>query len=88
MNAQIGVPEAALKQVQTTVMIPDGGTILMGGLMDRVDLSHNVGVPFLSKIPILNNFFRKKSKSVEKRNLILLLKGKIVSLDEALGGSI
>ena len=88
ITASIDLPEAALKTVQTTVMIPDGGTILMGGLMDKTELTSNIGVPFLSKIPILNIFFRRKSKGVERRNLILLIRGKIISLSEGLGDSI
>ncbi len=88
MDAPVDLPEAALKTVQTTVMIPDGGTILMGGLMDRAELEHTISIPFLSKIPILNNLFRRKAKGVERRNLILLMRGKIVSLDERLGDPI
>lgn len=86
--APIDLPEASLKSVETTVMIPDGGTVLLGGLMDRAELSHNVGVPFLSKIPIINFLFRKKAKGVERRNLIILLKAKILSIEDNFGASI
>jgi type II secretory pathway component GspD/PulD (secretin) len=76
------LPEVSLSSVQTTVTIPDQGTILLGGqrLVDEQEVES--GVPVLSKIPIINRFFSNRSTTKEERTLLILYKPTILIQNE------
>jgi type II secretory pathway component GspD/PulD (secretin)/tetratricopeptide (TPR) repeat protein len=76
----IGVPEIALQQSFTSVTVPNGGTVLLGGFKSLNDAKFKSYIPILGSIPILNNLFRRKAEIVEKRSLVILLSAKIVDL--------
>lgn len=46
------------QEVQTDVLVPDGGTFVIGGLFDDSRLKSNSGVPILKDIPLLGGLFR------------------------------
>ncbi|HEX8875217.1 MAG TPA: hypothetical protein VF777_00580 [Phycisphaerales bacterium] len=76
------LPEVSISSVQTTVTIPDQGTILLGGqrLVDEQEVES--GVPVLSKIPIINRFFSNRSTTKEERTLLILYKPTILIQSE------
>ncbi|MEZ6196079.1 MAG: hypothetical protein R3F20_10200 [Planctomycetota bacterium] len=78
----IQLPELRKQSVSTTVVVPDQGTLLLGGLKFAQEQSLDSGVPFLKDIPILSFFFSRKGKSSLQRDVIVLLKAKIVIMDE------
>nr|WP_026294517.1 type II secretion system secretin GspD [Salinimonas chungwhensis] len=66
------------RQIKTTVIVDDGGTIVLGGLIDE-DVQESVSkVPLLGDIPILGHLFKTTSTSKRKRNLMVFLRPKIV----------
>ncbi|MBU3020362.1 type II secretion system secretin GspD [Aestuariibacter sp. A3R04] len=66
------------RQIKTTVIVDDGGTIVLGGLIDE-DVQESVSkVPLLGDIPILGHLFSSTSTSKRKRNLMVFLKPTIV----------
>ena len=68
-----GIPQTNTQQVQTNVMIPDGTTIVIGGLIDsQVDNSWD-GIPFLSRIPWLGYLFRHTLDQTQKTELVILI---------------
>jgi type II secretory pathway component GspD/PulD (secretin) len=69
--------------VRTTVSIPDGGTLLLGGQTIDEVRNESAGVPILRDIPVLGFFFDRIGKSVTKRRLLILLRVKIVIPTEA-----
>ena len=77
-SVTIELPELEIARVRTSVPIPDGGTVMLGGmkLSERQDLRS--GVPFLNKIPILSFLFERKGSFISKRKLLILLKAGIV----------
>jgi hypothetical protein len=78
----IQLPEIRIQRVRTTVTVPDGGTLLLGGLRFYEESRLESSVPFLSEIPILNFFWSRKGTYIEKRNLFILLKATILRLEE------
>ena len=78
----IQIPELQVSRVRTTVVMPDGGTLLLGGLKFYEEVSENTGVPFLSCIPVVNFFFSRRGTYINRRNLLVLIKAEIVQLDE------
>jgi type II secretory pathway component GspD/PulD (secretin) len=78
----IQLPEANISQVRTTVQIPDGGTVMLGGFKIHENQELHSGVPFLSKVPVLSFFFDRKGTYVSNRRLLILLKATIVIPEE------
>ena len=66
------------REIKTTVIVDDGGTIVLGGLIDE-DVQESVSkVPLLGDIPILGHLFKSTTTSKRKRNLMVFLKPTIV----------
>jgi general secretion pathway protein D len=66
------------QRVETTVSIPDGGTLLIGGLKRSQELDREVGAPLLSKIPVINRAFTNRGKVRDEQTLLILIKPKII----------
>jgi type II secretory pathway component GspD/PulD (secretin) len=78
----IQLPVNTVTRVQTTVTIPDQGTILLGGQRLVTEAETETGVPFLSKIPIINRFFTNRVETKEEQTLLILLKPTIIIQNE------
>jgi type II secretory pathway component GspD/PulD (secretin)/tetratricopeptide (TPR) repeat protein len=75
-------PTTTVTRVQTTVTVPDQGTILLGGQRLVTEQEVESGVPVLSKIPILNRFFSNRIYGREEQTLLILLKPTILIQNE------
>jgi general secretion pathway protein D len=67
------IPQTNTSEVTTNVMIPDGSTIVIGGLMENVDEQQMSGVPGLDRLPLVGPLFRYKQKSSTQNELIVIL---------------
>ena len=78
----IQLPEVTLQRVRTTVTLPDGATMLLGGmrLVERLNL--NSGVPVLKDLPGLSFLFSRKGTSLQNRKILILINAKIVIMEE------
>ena len=66
------------REIKTTVIVDDGGTIVLGGLIDE-DVQESVSkVPLLGDIPILGHLFKSTSSNKRKRNLMVFIRPTIV----------
>jgi type II secretory pathway component GspD/PulD (secretin) len=72
------LPQTEMTTVQTRVSVPDGGTLLFGGLKITAEEELEVGVPILSKIPILGRAFDNRSKVKDNKILLILVKPTII----------
>ena len=66
------------REILTSVLIPSGNTLVMGGLMQDEIHNGNTKVPLLGDLPILGLLFRSDTKNREKSNLIVFLTPTIV----------
>ena len=66
------------REILTSVLIPSGNTLVMGGLIEDSITSGNVKVPILGDIPFLGILFRQDSKQRTKSNMIVFLTPTIV----------
>jgi general secretion pathway protein D len=71
-------PTTTVTSVQTTVTVPDQGTILLGGQRLVTEQEVESGVPVLSKIPIINRFFSNRIEVKEEQTLLILIKPTIL----------
>jgi len=65
-------------KIETSVMIPSGNTLVMGGLISDSTVKTYTKVPILGDIPVLGWAFRKESSDRSKANLIIFLTPTIV----------
>ncbi|GIK19882.1 MAG: hypothetical protein DYG93_12840 [Leptolyngbya sp. PLA2] len=73
-QSAIQLPIVTVTRVQTTVTVPDQGTVLLGGQRLVNETEVETGVPVLSKIPILNRFFSNRIEAREEQTLMILIK--------------
>lgn len=78
----IQLPIVTTTRVQTTVTVPDEGTVLLGGQRVVTEREIEVGVPLLSKLPVINRFFTNRIETKEERTLIILVKPTIIIQSE------
>jgi type II secretory pathway component GspD/PulD (secretin) len=78
----IELPTIVVQKIRTSVTVPDGGTVLIGGMKDLQSQYNETRVPILGSIPIIKNFFRRQGSAALKRSGIVLLKAKITILRE------
>ena len=66
------------RRLETTVLIPSGNTLVMGGLVSDENTTANTKVPVLGDIPLLGLAFRKDTKERNRQNLIVFITPTIV----------
>ncbi len=66
------------RSIKTTVLIEDGGIIVLGGLMSDTVTESEDRVPVLGAIPLLGNLFKSRSGSRQKKNLLVFIRPKIL----------
>ena len=79
----VSLPQTERSKVKTRVSVPDGGTLLLGGLKKTAGVEKEVGVPVLSKIPVLGRAFTNRSKVSDQKVLLILVKPTIILQEEA-----
>jgi general secretion pathway protein D len=66
------------RSIKTTVLIEDGGIIVLGGLMSDTVTESEDRVPGLGAIPIIGNLFKSRSGSRQKKNLLVFIRPRIM----------
>lgn len=66
------------RQVKTEVLIGDGRTIVLGGLIDDTLIERESRVPVLGRIPILGHLFKSTSTERQKTNLMVIIRPTII----------
>jgi len=75
-------PEFRFTTVTTTVSVPDGGTVLMGGIKRMREGRNEYGVPILSKIPYVNRLFKNVGIARTTQSLMLMVTPRIIIQEE------
>lgn len=72
------LPNKEVTQVTTNVMVRDGCTVVIGGLM-REDLSTSTSqVPLMGSLPVVGPFFRNKTEEIKRNEILVLITPRIV----------
>jgi general secretion pathway protein D len=64
--------------INTTLLVEDGGTIVLGGLIQNEDRRGEQRVPLLGRIPLIGEFFKVRQASKIKTNLMVFIQPKIL----------
>ena len=66
-------PVIGTQEVETTVLVKDGETIVIAGLIDDKDIASDTKVPLLGDIPLVGFLFKKKTWDKERDELLIFL---------------
>jgi len=78
VDMTVQLPTTVLRSVGTTVTVPNGGTILMGGFTNVQEYSGIATAPFIEGIPLLRYIFRARDHIEGRRSLIMLITAETV----------
>ena len=74
------IPIIAKRSAQTQVIVENGKTVVLGGLMRESDVTTETRVPLLSSIPFLGELFKSTKVTKLKTELVVMITPKIVDL--------
>jgi general secretion pathway protein D len=74
----VQLPVLSFTTVNTVVSVPDGGTVLMGGIKRMNEQRLENGIPFLSNIPYVNRLFKNVGIGHETSNLMMMVTPRII----------
>ena len=69
------------KEAQTELLVNDGDTVVIGGIIKSRKSVGEKGLPFLSKVPLLGWLFKNHQKSDDKEELLIFITPRIVQLE-------
>jgi type IV pilus assembly protein PilQ len=72
------VPSIDTRQIITQVLVDDGQTVVLGGILETEDRDTVNKVPYLGDIPGLGFLFKSKSKRENKNELLIFVTPKIL----------
>ena len=78
-EAEVGAVTTTKRSTRTTVIVDDGQTIVLGGLMQDTSNDAETRVPFLSSLPLLGGLFKQTGVRSNKTNLLIFLTPHIIS---------
>ena len=76
------IPTIGTQYVDTTITVPNKGTIVLGGLITQSDTTNTTGVPYLMNIPLLGYLFKGTTKDKERNELIIMIEPVVVGDEE------
>lgn len=78
----VQLPTFAFVTVTTTVSVPDGGTVLLGGIKRLSEERNEQGVPILNKIPYVNRLFQNVGIGRDTQSLMMMVTPRIIIQEE------
>lgn len=78
-GGEVSLPRFTARNLETTVAIDNGQTVMLGGLMKDTTSKTTTQVPFLGSLPLVGALFRKQSDSEERSNLLIFVTAQLVS---------
>jgi type IV pilus assembly protein PilQ len=77
-----GTPSVATQKAKTTVLIPDGGTAVIGGIYVDSDSLNVKQVPGLGSLPVIGHLFKETSTIKSTSELFFFVTPKIKTMDQ------
>ncbi len=83
-----GVPNVATNEAQTELLVNDGDTVVIGGIVKRTHNEGSNAFPVLSKIPVLGWAFKNNTSSNSDDELLIFITPRIVQLEQEVAQTI
>lgn len=78
----VQLPTFSYVMVTTTVSVPDGGTVLLGGIKRLSEGRNEFGTPLLNKLPYINRLFQNVGIGRETQSLMMMVTPRIIIQEE------
>jgi type IV pilus assembly protein PilQ len=72
-------PAINTKNVQTQVLVENGGTVVLGGIFEQEERTTVTKVPFLGDLPVLGYLFKTTSRSSDRKELMIFITPRVVT---------
>jgi type IV pilus assembly protein PilQ len=79
-----GVPALATNEAQTELLVNDGDTVVIGGIIKATESTGTSGFPGLSEIPLLGWLFKTQTDTTENNELLIFITPRIVQLEQSI----
>jgi type IV pilus assembly protein PilQ len=73
-----GIPALDTQSAQTKVLVADGGTVVIGGIIVSTQNTNIQEVPIVGSLPLIGNLFRRKTISIQSQELLFFLTPRII----------
>jgi type II secretory pathway component GspD/PulD (secretin) len=77
-----GIPSKTTTQLSTRMLVPDGQTVFLGGLIKHNSNESREGVPILGDLPAVGRLFSNRSKNLTATEIVVLISPKIINFRE------
>ena len=77
-----------INEADTVVRVMDGVTVALGGLMQQSQVNDDQRVPGAGDVPVVGNLFKRSNRSLQKRELVFLLKPTVIKGDSQWQGDL
>lgn len=67
------------KHIQTQVLVENGGTVVIGGIFELIEIDDTTKVPLFGDLPVVGNLFKNKSKTANKSELLVFITPRVIS---------
>jgi general secretion pathway protein D len=74
------LPTMTVRQFATTVTVPDGGSVLIGGLREVLTTERRAEVPFFGKLPLVSFLFKQEGVADENSSLMVLIRATVTDV--------
>jgi type II secretory pathway component GspD/PulD (secretin) len=75
------IPIVRQRKVDTSIVVKDGRTVLIGGLFNSSDTESGSRFPILSQVPVIGTFFKSNRTQKDQTELVIALTPKIIRFD-------
>lgn len=79
---QFGAPVISTREAETRLLVKDGHTVVIGGLIDQVRTSTSSGIPLLKDLPLIGHLFRSTTRRTAVSELFLFLVPHVLYTDD------
>jgi len=79
-------PQTQVRELDSTLKLKSGQTMVIGGLMQQESENNDNGVPGMAGLPIIGNLFKSVAKTTHNKELVLLIKATVVDNRGSLNG--
>ena len=76
---ELDIPRFKFSEVKTQVVVADGETVVLGGMVTEALRQYKDKVPFLGDLPLIGRFFRAEGSYNEKKHLLIFVKTNIIT---------
>jgi type IV pilus assembly protein PilQ len=77
-----GVPAISTNEAETELLVNDGDTLVIGGIIKASQTEGQAGFPLLSRIPLLGWMFKTQNESDQNNELLIFITPRIVQLEQ------